>query len=123
MAAALTDQMAADLAPATRTALLEILDLFDSVAGQIGQLTEAFAALDRLDDLRNEQIQELRLTVRLLCHAQGLDTSGDPLAQLARAYLDRQEHSVKAAEQTVYFAEIARLRAKREQLRGGGEDV
>lgn len=123
MATALTDQMVADLAPATRTALLEILEGFEQLLGLINQLTEACAALDKLDDLRAEEIKELRLTVRLLCQAQGIDTTGAPLEQLARDYLLHQEASRKVSEQKVYWAEVAQLREQRERLQGGGANA
>lgn len=110
--------MAADLSPATRTALLEILEGFEQVLGMIGKLTQACEGLDRLDDLRNQEIQELRLTVRLLCHAQGIDTTGSPLVQLVQEYSKRAEpeQAGPSAEQTVYWSELEKLRAQRAAL-------
>lgn len=123
MATALTDSMAADLSPATRTALLEILEGFDKLAGMIATLADVCEGLDKLDDLRNREIQELRLTVRLLCHAQGLDTTGSPLEQLVQEYSKRAEpeQAGPSAEQTVYWSELEKLRAQRAALEGGGE--
>jgi len=84
-----------ELSPAVRAALADILDRFVAGLDLLRQLTEAVAKLDEIDDLRAGQIRELQLTVRLLCAAQGLETKGEPLVDLARSYLDSLEASVR----------------------------
>lgn len=105
--------------PASDRETVEAIALtIEAVVEQLGKIAKALELLDQLDDQRAAEIHELRLTVRLLAMINGLETKGEPLAELptlAEVTAAGPPDAGQIMRTQEYWDQLAELRRQREE--------
>lgn len=111
----------ASLEERDRGAVLAIVATVEEIVEHLAKVGDAIGALNALDDMRAAELNELRLSVRLLCQAQGLETVGEPLVTLAarmEARIAETDPDEWDRYRHAYWQEINRLREARKAVSG-----